>query len=131
LGRRRLSLKPRVRRPNHLDLVVSKASVLKCHQVVEAATQPLIVFVGRQQDRHSIVHRPDRFVAVSHRAGIDRAPFVTVAPQSTPAKNGLPFDIKPGAGLGSFFTFGLRECSHWNNAAPFWLARETNPEPFC
>jgi hypothetical protein len=51
----------------YLDEIIGKAALLEGEQIFERSPQPLLIFVRVQQDRHSIMERPYRFVAVGHR----------------------------------------------------------------
>jgi hypothetical protein len=51
-----------------MDVEGLLATLLESEEIFERSPQPLLIFVGVQQNRHSIMERPDRFVAVSHRA---------------------------------------------------------------
>jgi hypothetical protein len=53
--------------------VIGKATRLEAERVFVAAMEPVIIFIGHQQDRHAIVNGSDRLVAVGHHAGIDRS----------------------------------------------------------
>jgi hypothetical protein len=42
----------------YLDEVIGKAALLESEEIFERSPQPLLIFVGVQQDRHSIMERP-------------------------------------------------------------------------
>ena len=59
---------PKLIRGLYLNEIIGKATLLEREQIFERSPQPLLIFVGVQQDRHAIMERPYRFVAVGHRA---------------------------------------------------------------
>ena len=59
------SLGPRLPRPLDLGQFRRKASVLKRPHVVKGAVQPALPLIGKEQDRHPVMHRLDDGVAVA------------------------------------------------------------------
>ena len=62
---RSLLFHPKLTGGLYLDEVIGKAALLEGEEIFERSPQPLLIFVRVQQDRHSIMERPDRFVAVA------------------------------------------------------------------
>ena len=77
------------------DEIIGKTALLEGEEIFERSPQPLLIFVRVQQDRHSIVERPDCFVAVSRITRIDRAPFGAFPPQPSPGEDWLPLHGDP------------------------------------
>jgi hypothetical protein len=77
----------------YLDEIIGKAAFLQSEEIFERSPQPLLIFVGVQQDRHPIMERPDRFVAVGHRAWIDRPPFGAFPPEPSPGEDRLALHV--------------------------------------
>src|SRR5229473_1321571 len=122
------SLFPKLAGGLYLDEIIGKkAALLEREEIFERSPQPLLIFVGVQQDRHSIMERPYRFVAVSHRPRIDRPPFGAVPPQPSPGEDRLPLHGDPCPGLRALGPFGLGKAGQRDETVTLRLARESYP----
>src|SRR6266851_5758024 len=116
------SLFPKLAGGLYLDEIIGKkAALLEREEIFERSPQPLLIFVGVQQDRHSIMERPYRFVAVSHRPRIDRPPFGAFPPQPAPGEDRLPLHGDPCPGLKTLGPCGLGKAGQRDETAALRL----------
>src|SRR6266851_3041810 len=123
------SLFPKLAGGLYLDEIIGKkAALLEREEIFERSPQPLLIFVGVQQDRHSIMERPYRFVAVSHRPRIDRPPFGAFPPEPSPGEDRLPLHGDPCPGLRALGPFGLSKAGQRDETARLRLRGSPFPD---